>query len=97
MRKISFSNILKKKVGSYISLNTFRKLRENMYILKNTFKTSNEEIVMTPIIMTRELSIKKALIFSYFFKTAVLKLKFKMSRAYRKNIMNLMKYSKMSI
>jgi len=97
MRKISFSNILNKKVGCYIPLNIFRKLRENMYILKNTFKTSNAEIIMTPIIMTREVSIKKALIFSYFFKTAVLKLKFKTSKAYRKNIMNFMKYSKMSI
>jgi len=70
-----------------------------MRLFKNTFKTSNEARVVKSIehLNNKYLSIKKALIFSYFFKTAVLKLKFKMSTAYRKNIMNLMKYSKMSI
>jgi hypothetical protein len=98
IRKTAFPIILNKKMGSYTSLNTFRKLRENMYLLKNGFKISNEvQQVMTPIVMTRYVSIKKALIFSYFFKTAVLKLKLKTSNAYRKNIMNLMRYSKMSI
>ena len=99
IRKTSFSVILNKKVGSYVSLNTFRKLRENMYLLKNTFKTSNEVSVAKPMseFMTKFLAIKKALIFSYYFKTAILKLKFKKSKVYKKNIINLMKYSKMSI
>lgn len=97
IRKTSFSNILKKKVGSYVSLNVFRKLRENMYLLKNAFKTSNETAAITPIVMPKYVFIKKALIFSYFFKIVVLKLKFKTSKAYRKNIVNLMRYSKMSI
>jgi hypothetical protein len=97
IRKTAFSNILKRKVGSYVSLSTFRKLRENMFLLKNAFKTNNETTVITPIIMTKYISIKKALIFSFFFKKVVLKLNFKISKVYRKNIKNLMRYSKMSI
>ena len=99
IRKTSFSDILEKKVGNYVSLNTFRKLRENMFVLKNAFKTSNEARVYTPVakLIDQHVSIKKALIFSYFFKKAILKLHFRSSKAYKKNIMNLMRYSKLSI
>jgi hypothetical protein len=70
-----------------------------MQLLKSTYKANNEVRVYTPItqIHSKYLSIKKALIFSYFFKTIMFKLNFKTSKAYRKNIKNLMKYSKLSI
>lgn len=99
LRKTSFSDILNKKVGSYISLNHFKKLRVNMRLFKNTFKTSNEVRVIKSLehLNNKYSSIKKALIFSFFFKTAMTKLKLKASKAYRKNILNLMKYSKLSI
>jgi len=99
LRKASFLDLLNKKKGSFISLNNFKKLRESMQLLKSTYKANNEVRVYTPItqIHSKYLSIKKALIFSYFFKTIMFKLNFKTSKAYRKNIKNLMKYSKLSI
>jgi len=99
LRKTSFLDVLNKKKGSFISLNNFRKLRISMQLLKSTFKPSNEVSVFTSItqINSKYETIKKALKFSYFFKTAMLKLNFKASKAYRKNIKNLMKYSKLSI
>jgi len=70
-----------------------------MRLFKNTFKTSNEVRVIKSLehLNNKYSSIKKALIFSFFFKTAMTKLKLKASKAYRKNILNLMKYSKLSI
>ena len=100
IQKIGFSNILNKKVGSYVSLNTFRRLRENMFLLKTGFKKSNGPRVFTPSTQLTNKSdiLKKALIFSYFFKLSSTRLaKFKNSKAYRKNIKNLMYYSKLSI
>ena len=99
IRKTEFSDILKKKSGRYVPLNTFRRLRENMYLLKNAFKPVNEVRFYTsvPYLTDLHIPIKKALIFSYFFKRVVRRLKFKSSKAYKKNIVNLMKYSKLSI
>lgn len=100
IRKTKLSDILKKKMGRHVSLNSFRKLRENMLLLKRSFKiTSNEAILYTPVsyLVDQYATIRKALVFSYFFKKVVLRLKFKKSRAYKKNIVNLMKYSKLSM
>ena len=92
-------DILNKKKGSFISLNHFRKLRENMHFFKNSFKTNYKESLVTSIrkLNNKYKSIKKAFVLSYFFKKAFIKLRLRASKAYRKNIKNFIKYSKMSI
>jgi hypothetical protein len=89
---------LSKKLGTLITLNSFKKLRENMHLFKNTYKKSNNESIGTSIIKlnSKYLFIKKTVLFSYFFKTAMLKIGLKGSKVYRKNIINLMRYTKMS-
>jgi hypothetical protein len=68
-------------------------------MFKNTFKTSNEINIVKPIaqLNNKYTAIKKVLIFSFFFKKAMTKLKLKSSKVYKKNVLNLMKYSKLSI
>jgi hypothetical protein len=93
------ADILKKKKGSFFSLNHFRKLKDNMYLLKNILKNKNNNIgTFTSIrkLNNKYKSIKKIIVLSYFFKKAFARLRLKASKAYRKNIKNFIKYSKMS-
>jgi hypothetical protein len=90
---------LNNKKGNFISLNHFRKLKENMHFFKNAYKTNYKVSLITSIqkLNNKYNSIKKAFVLSYFFKKAFIKLRLKASKVYRKNIKNFIKYSKMSI
>ena len=100
VRQEEFSDILKKRVGSAISLNSCKKFKVNMKILKTPIKLDKSErninMNLITILNFRYEVIKKALVFSYFFKNAILKLRLKASISYRNNIKNYIKYSKMS-
>jgi hypothetical protein len=69
-----------------------------MHLLKTPIKIDNSLIIVKSIdkLISKYKFIKKAFVFSYFFKTAILKLHLKASKAYKKNIKNFIKFSKMS-
>lgn len=98
IKKEPFINLVKKK-GSFISLNNFRKLRENMHLLKKPFKVINSLHLFTYNfkLNSKNVYLKKALIFSYFFKTAFLQLRLKAKKAYKDNIKNFIRFSRMSL
>jgi len=71
-----------------------------MKILKTPIKLDKSErninMNLITILNFRYEVIKKALVFSYFFKNAILKLRLRASISYRHNIKNYIKYSKMA-
>jgi ribosomal protein S2 len=98
LKQNSFPNILKRKKSTFFSLNSFKKLKESMHLLKTPIKIDNSLIIVKSIdkLISKYKFIKKAFVFTYFFKTAIFKLNLKASKAYKKNIKNFIKFSKMS-